>query len=75
MFNGLSAFPLTPMNGERVDLKAVALLVSRAATAGVDSLGVLGLDGKLLPTCPAMNVAPSSRCRWMQLTAFRSSPA
>lgn len=45
MFNGLSAFPLTPMNGGSVDLKAVALLVSRAAQAGVDSLGVLGSTG------------------------------
>ncbi|XAZ30084.1 dihydrodipicolinate synthase family protein [Paenarthrobacter ureafaciens] len=45
MFNGLSAFPLTPMNGESVDLKAVALLVSRAAQAGVDSLGLLGSTG------------------------------
>ncbi|HKU30230.1 MAG TPA: dihydrodipicolinate synthase family protein [Arthrobacter sp.] len=45
MFDGLSAFPLTPMNGEDVDLKAVAGLVSRAALAGVDSLGVLGSTG------------------------------
>lgn len=45
MFNGLSAFPLTPMNGESVDLKAVAFLVSRAAQAGVNSLGVLGSTG------------------------------
>ncbi|YCI74472.1 dihydrodipicolinate synthase family protein [Arthrobacter sp. R1-13] len=45
MFTGLSAFPLTPMQGEDVDLKAVAQLVSRAAQAGVDSLGVLGSTG------------------------------
>lgn len=45
MLNGLSAFPLTPMNGENVDLDAVAKLVSRAAQAGVDSLGVLGSTG------------------------------
>lgn len=45
MFNGLSAFPLTPMNGENVDLSAVAKLVARAAQAGVDSLGVLGSTG------------------------------
>lgn len=45
MFNGLSAFPLTPMQGENVDLKAVSLLVSRAAQARVDSLGVLGSTG------------------------------
>lgn len=45
MFNGLSAFPLSPMNGENVDLDAVAKLVNRAARAGVDSLGVLGSTG------------------------------
>lgn len=45
MFNGLSAFPLTPMKGEDVDLKTVALLISRAARAGADSLGVLGSTG------------------------------
>lgn len=45
MFNGLSAFPLTPMDGENVDLAAVAKLVARAAGAGVDSLGVLGSTG------------------------------
>ncbi|WP_425860839.1 dihydrodipicolinate synthase family protein [Arthrobacter sp. TWP1-1] len=45
MFNGLSAFPLTPMNGDSVDLNAMASLVARAAEAGVDSLGVLGSTG------------------------------
>ncbi|WP_416416041.1 dihydrodipicolinate synthase family protein [Paenarthrobacter aromaticivorans] len=45
MFNGLSAFPLTPMRGETVDLDAVARLVARAAQSGADSLGVLGSTG------------------------------
>ena len=45
MFNGLSAFPLTPMSGESVDLDAVARLVARAAESGADSLGVLGSTG------------------------------
>lgn len=45
MFNGLSAFPLTPMRGDSVDLEAVAALVSRASRAGADSLGVLGSTG------------------------------
>ncbi|BCW48318.1 dihydrodipicolinate synthase family protein [Arthrobacter sp. StoSoilB13] len=45
MFNGLSAFPLTPMNGESVDLDAVARLAARAAQSGADSLGVLGSTG------------------------------
>ncbi|GAB3526820.1 dihydrodipicolinate synthase family protein [Arthrobacter monumenti] len=45
MFDGLCAFPLTPIDDDRVDLKAVASLVSRAAGAGVNSLGVLGSTG------------------------------
>lgn len=45
MFNGLSAFPLTPMDGESVDLNALGKVVNRAAQAGADSLGVLGSTG------------------------------
>ncbi|MET4538537.1 4-hydroxy-tetrahydrodipicolinate synthase [Arthrobacter bambusae] len=45
MFNGLSAFPLTPMDGESVDLNALGRVVNRAAEAGADSLGVLGSTG------------------------------
>ncbi|SDQ03134.1 dihydrodipicolinate synthase family protein [Arthrobacter crystallopoietes] len=45
MFDGLCAFPLTPIVDDRIDLKAVALLVSRAAGAGVNSLGMLGSTG------------------------------
>ncbi|QTG80286.1 dihydrodipicolinate synthase family protein [Arthrobacter crystallopoietes] len=45
MFDGLCAFPLTPIVDDRIDVKAVALLVSRATGAGVDSLGVLGSTG------------------------------
>ncbi|WP_309992317.1 dihydrodipicolinate synthase family protein [Arthrobacter pascens] len=45
VFSGLCAFPLTPIREDHIDLKAVALLVSRAARAGVDSLGVLGSTG------------------------------
>ena len=45
MFDGLCAFPLTPIVDERIDLKALASLVSRAAEAAVDSLGVLGSTG------------------------------
>ena len=46
MFTGLSAFPLTPLD-ERgaVDEPAFARLVSRLATAGVDSVGALGSTG------------------------------
>ncbi|MFL4475085.1 dihydrodipicolinate synthase family protein [Paeniglutamicibacter sp. MACA_103] len=45
MFDGLCAFPLTPVVDDRIDVKAVAKLVSRAAGAGVNSLGVLGSTG------------------------------
>ncbi|PRB43478.1 dihydrodipicolinate synthase family protein [Arthrobacter sp. MYb23] len=45
MFNGLSAFPLTPMDGESVNHKSLGKVVSRAAKAGADSLGVLGSTG------------------------------
>lgn len=45
MFDGLCAFPLTPVVDDRIDVKAVAKLVSRTAGAGVNSLGVLGSTG------------------------------
>ena len=45
MFKGLCAFPLTPLAGDHVDEAAVMRLVTRAAGAGVDSVGVLGSTG------------------------------
>lgn len=45
MFNGLSAFPLTPMNEESIDEASFTCLVERLAKAGVDSIGVLGSTG------------------------------
>ncbi|RAM38106.1 dihydrodipicolinate synthase family protein [Arthrobacter globiformis] len=45
MFNGLCAFPLTPLAGNDIDEAAFARLVSRCADAGVDSIGVLGSTG------------------------------
>ena len=45
MFNGLCAFPLTPLAGDNVDEAAFVRLVSRCADAGVDSIGVLGSTG------------------------------
>lgn len=51
VFRGLSAFPLTPFTGRgpdaggEPDLEAFAVLVSRLATAGVDSIGALGSTG------------------------------
>lgn len=45
MFNGLCAFPLTPLAGDNVDEAAFVRLVSRCVDAGVDSIGVLGSTG------------------------------
>ncbi len=46
VFQGLSAFPLTPMNGEGVvDTDAFGLLLDRLVAARVDSIGVLGSTG------------------------------
>ncbi len=45
MFTGLSAFPLTPYTGTRVDETAYTGLVSRLSAAGVDLIGALGSTG------------------------------
>lgn len=46
LFTGLSAFPLTPADGEGVvDVDGVGMLVERLCDAGVDSIGVLGSTG------------------------------
>lgn len=48
LFTGLSAFPLTPFSGERVDLPAFSRLVERLAAAGVHSIGALGSTGSYM---------------------------
>nr|WP_314876373.1 dihydrodipicolinate synthase family protein [uncultured Pseudomonas sp.] len=45
MFNGLSAFPLTPMNESGVDEQAFARLVENLVAAKVSSIGALGSTG------------------------------
>ncbi|WP_214109185.1 dihydrodipicolinate synthase family protein [Acrocarpospora catenulata] len=45
MFTGLSAFPLTPMDEQRIDESAFAGLVARLAAAAVDSITALGSTG------------------------------
>ncbi|WP_146360356.1 dihydrodipicolinate synthase family protein [Arthrobacter yangruifuii] len=45
MFTGLSAFPLTPVINDTVDLDLFTALVRRAAEAGADSIGALGSTG------------------------------
>lgn len=45
VLTGLSAFPLTPISDDRVDLAAYGGLIDRLADAGVDSIGALGSTG------------------------------
>ncbi len=45
MFTGLSAFPPTPLAEVGIDEPAYARLVTRLASAGVDSIGALGSTG------------------------------
>jgi 4-hydroxy-tetrahydrodipicolinate synthase len=46
MFNGLSAFPITPATAEgRIDTDALQKLLARLVEAGVDSIGLLGSTG------------------------------
>jgi len=46
LFNGLSAFPLTPADADGVvDTDALGILVDRLATSRVDSIGLLGSTG------------------------------
>ncbi|MBK0004244.1 dihydrodipicolinate synthase family protein [Erwinia sp. S38] len=45
MFTGLSAFPLTPVNNEKVDEQGFLHIMKRLVDAGVDSVGVLGSTG------------------------------
>lgn len=46
VFQGLSAFPLTPADADgRVDAEALARLLERLVAAGVDSIGLLGSTG------------------------------
>ena len=45
MFNGLSAFPLTPLKEGKIDEQAFTTLLRPLVDAGVDSLGILGSTG------------------------------
>lgn len=48
MFQGLSAFPLTPVNNEEIDTSSFERLILRLVDAGVDSIGVLGSTGNYM---------------------------
>ncbi|KAF1006183.1 MAG: 4-hydroxy-tetrahydrodipicolinate synthase [Luteibacter sp.] len=45
MFDGLSAFPLSPLDADGVDEAAYARLMARLVAARVDSIGALGSTG------------------------------
>ena len=45
MFSGLSAFPLTPLRDDQIDLAAYGHLIDRLVAAHVDSIGALGSTG------------------------------
>lgn len=45
MFTGLSAFPLTSLHNDQVDENTYKRLITRLATAGVDSITALGSTG------------------------------
>ncbi len=45
MFEGVSAFPLSPIGDEQVDTTALGRIVDRLTAAGVDSIGALGSTG------------------------------
>src|SRR5690606_30990117 len=52
--NGLSAFPITPSDGDgRVDTAALSRLVARLCAAEVDSIGLLGSTGTYMYLTPA----------------------
>lgn len=44
-FNGLSAFPITPITQDGLDERAFARLINRLTEAGVDSIGAEGSTG------------------------------
>lgn len=48
LFTGMSAFPLTPICDEEIDVSAYAGLISRLVEAGVDSITALGSTGSYM---------------------------
>lgn len=48
MFYGLSAFPLTPMDENKIDEKAFINIINRLVESRVDSIGVLGSTGNYM---------------------------
>lgn len=70
LFNGLSAFPITPCDDNGVvDTDALSILVSRLAVAGVSSAGVLGSTG----TYAYLNETQRQRAAQAAIDAGRGS--
>jgi len=66
MFQGLSAFPLTPVNNEEIDEASFERLLLRLVDARVDSIGVLGSTGNY------MYLSQAERSRVVALAASLS---
>ncbi|MFA0648310.1 dihydrodipicolinate synthase family protein, partial [Vibrio cyclitrophicus] len=45
IFKGISAFPITPMSDERIDVTAYSQILGRLINARVDSICALGSTG------------------------------
>jgi len=66
MFQGLSAFPLTPVNNEEIDEASFERLLLRLVDARVDSIGILGSTGNY------MYLSQAERSRVVTLAASLS---
>ncbi|WP_396667242.1 dihydrodipicolinate synthase family protein [Microbacterium sp. R86528] len=70
MFYGLSAFPITPLSGESVDVAAYGRIVERLADAHVDSIGALGSTGSY----PYLSTAERARAARAAVAAAGEVP-
>ncbi|MEB3368897.1 dihydrodipicolinate synthase family protein [Saccharopolyspora mangrovi] len=70
MFTGLSAFPLTPVSDRGIDEEAFAGLVTRLATARVDSITALGSTGSY----PYLDRAERARAARLAVEHAGSTP-
>lgn len=65
-FTGLSAFPLTPLDGDELDEEAFAAQIARLSESGVDSIAALGSTGAYA------YLSREERCRAIEIAAERS---
>jgi 4-hydroxy-tetrahydrodipicolinate synthase len=70
MFHGLSAFPITPLDGESVDVAAYGRIVESLADARVDSIGALGSTGSY----PYLSTAERARAARAAVAAAGEVP-